>query len=623
MRMGLVKNVLEVPDEALDVELALCMLDSALVSGDTTATALHLTGRLLTHPAHLRFTCQVLTRVKTRLETGERCHRFVKMPKTRGERHRRWGVTAAFVLREPALRKACGLLETALHPGKCDDSVDEASETWNKVDGDTADVYTDEHGLCGINDEHGLCGITDQHGLCGINDEHGLCGINDEHGLCGINDEHCLCGINDDGISFSVSEVGTSPFCESQDQFDVGIQDQFDVGIHDCDNKEGSWEVWKNTTSCDSIDSICSSILVSPTRDYRSLSSLESDVSEILLCSSESHASDTFSDMSDKDVRDDVSTTDEEERDDDENGKYDSVNVGEHLHGIDDHYNVLLSVIRWTTFKDLCKVLQLCDESANYTSAAHSGEGWIQETESDEYLLNESELCSRHDKESDDYVQSQKCAFRPQNAEWTEESGRPDMEVDTLNQGLDPLPGMEVDTLNQGLNHLLGMEVDTLNQGLNPLLGMEAYNNQGLDHLPDTLNQGLGPLSEMEVHTLNQGLGPLSEMEVHTLNQGLGPLSEMEVDNNQGLSPLPDTLNQGLGPLPGMEVDTLNQGLGPLPAKEPDIIKQAYLLTVMTPSDDQEGMDSDNDSKTSNRCTQLNGNGRFGSYRRILYVFWD
>ena len=63
---------------------------------------------------------QVLRRVKSRLWLGLRNRRFVQKSKTAGDRHRRWGVTAAFVLRVPTLRRFCGLVDSVVSPGDHD-----------------------------------------------------------------------------------------------------------------------------------------------------------------------------------------------------------------------------------------------------------------------------------------------------------------------------------------------------------------------------------------------------------------------------------------------------------------------------------------------------------------------
>lgn len=332
---------------------------------------------------------QVLTRVKGRLQAGLRDHRFVQMSRTAGERHRQWGVTAAFVLQMSTLRRFCGLTETT--PVSCGDS----DESW-KAD-DVKSLLQGGQGDC---DDEGK--EASRSGLERLDDGSSVVKVADK-----VSADH-----NVDGeYSFVVELYSVSaPEYEKanffpETEFSKELQTALVIEA-DCHEKvlkflSNSLNDLKLSRAHDSaIDSTgffeatdsdssdaCES---SSTRLKRSTSqdSVGSDPSEswdtvttknlrvprsVSLDSIESKASsakDSAFATSEDDESDSSTDTEQEE----ETRESAVVSGGSsQLYAVDERHAELLGVIRWTTFEDLLKVLRIHAEEESYVSAAGPG----------------------------------------------------------------------------------------------------------------------------------------------------------------------------------------------------------------------------------------------------------
>ena len=60
-------DVLDLTDDVFDVQMALCVLNNATTSGDTTASNMDITHSLITYPTDVSLTCKVSYRSEVAL----------------------------------------------------------------------------------------------------------------------------------------------------------------------------------------------------------------------------------------------------------------------------------------------------------------------------------------------------------------------------------------------------------------------------------------------------------------------------------------------------------------------------------------------------------------------------
>ena len=334
---------------------------------------------------------QVLRRVKSRLWLGLRNRRFVQMSKTTGDRHRRWGVTAAFVLRVPTLRRFCGLVDAVVSPGDHDcrtprgvkkPSPSPCSNGTGK-DQSALEVPDALIPLREAPDEEVSCTyeIID-HSSKITKDEKSAVHIQTSVLVHSLRmDNACL---NDGTFAENATKNYKTGDCH-EDVADHQTSSLFDLkpGAHDSAiDTTGFFEV-DDSDSNDGSESSCVGL-----KRATSQESIESHISSVSAGSWDmvirnlnirrSVSSDSLGSHVSSETDSALSTSEDDRNEDNDNDKrfwedLEAANKAE-LYAVDDRHDELLGAIRWTCFEDLLKVLSIHAEEEGYPSAAGSGE---------------------------------------------------------------------------------------------------------------------------------------------------------------------------------------------------------------------------------------------------------
>ena len=334
---------------------------------------------------------QVLRRVKSRLWLGLRNSRFVQMSKTAGDRHRCWGVTAAFVLRVPTLRRFCGLVDTVVSPGDHDCRTPRgvkktAPPPRGNDTGKDQSVLEVPDVLIPLrerSEEEASCTyeVTD-HSSKITKDEKSAVHIQTSVLVRSLRmDNACL----NDGTFAENATKNDKAEDYHEDVADHQTSSLFDLkpGAHDSaidttgffevddsdsnDGSESSCVELKRATSQESIESHISSVSTGSWDMVIRNLNIRRSVSSDSLGSHVSSETDSA-----------LSTSEDDRSEDNDNDKrfwedLEAANKGE-LYAVDDRHDELLGAIRWTCFEDLLKVLSIHAEEEGYPSAVGPGE---------------------------------------------------------------------------------------------------------------------------------------------------------------------------------------------------------------------------------------------------------
>ena len=334
---------------------------------------------------------QVLRRVKSRLWLGLRNRRFVQVSKTAGDRHRRWGVTAAFVLRVPTLRRFCGLVDSVVSPGDHDcrtprgvkKTAPSPCSNGTGKDQSALEVPDALIPLRKTPDEEVSCTYeVIDHSSKITKGEKSAVHIQTSVLVHNLRmDNACL---NDGTFAENATKNDKAGDCheyvadhQTSSLFDLkpGAHDSaidttgfFEVDDSDSnDGSESSCVGLKRATSQESIGSHISSVSTGSWDMVIRNLNIRRSVSSDSLGSHVSSETDSA-----------LSTSEDDRSEDNDNDKrfwedLEAANKDE-LYAVDDRHDELLGAIRWTCFEDLLKVLSIHAEEEGYPSAAGPGE---------------------------------------------------------------------------------------------------------------------------------------------------------------------------------------------------------------------------------------------------------
>ena len=334
------------------------------------------------------------------------------MSRAVGDRHRRWGVTAAFVLQVPALRRFCGLVESAVSPEECggwdaqgmtpppppppppsDDTEEDVStqeypvarispplrETRREEDCSSTGEAADSSVAAGEEATESN-GRTVRVVETSVLVERALgkasaCPNSGEHVAQNARTEDDKAG--DDAVQHLTSCIHYFKTVAHDSAIDsTGLFDEVNDSDSCDDGSEASCARLKRSTSQESVESLSSSVsaeswgMVIRNLNIRRSVSSDSIGSEL---SSETDSA--------------LSTSEDERSEDSDNDRRFSEDSGagnkDELYAVDDRHAELLGIIRWTCFEELLKVLRFHAEDEGYASAAGPGKCVAQTVESE------------------------------------------------------------------------------------------------------------------------------------------------------------------------------------------------------------------------------------------------
>ena len=334
-------------------------------------------------------------RVKSRLEVGLQNRRFVQMSKVAGERHRRWGVTAAFVLQVPALRRVCGLVETVVTPEDHDVQTIHGVKPPQPRDHDIEKgrpTSAVPDALMPFRDTRKENSCTDE--VVDHSDEKTTGGKNTVHIETSVlvqslrkasvcpNSGATATNATEDDEAGDCQEEWTEHQTSTLQDLKLGAHDSaidstgfFEVNDSDSnDGSESSCARLKRSTSQESVESLTSSVSADSWDMVVQNLNIRRSVSSDSLGSQVSSETDSALSTSEGDRS--------EDNDNDKRFSEDSETENkDELYAVDDRHAELLGAIRWTSFEDLLKVLRIHAEEDGYASAAGPGECVLQTAE--------------------------------------------------------------------------------------------------------------------------------------------------------------------------------------------------------------------------------------------------